>query len=170
MRSVALLPAAFIILPLTDLTAQIPLDALSPGATVRVTVGEGAPAAWMLACEGEHVMLRIRGDTLELEGNPPLFCPLRWIEGLEIQRGQHGNGRTGALLGAAIIGAAGVVIAGADCNAYWGPCVSDEDAGTYRLGYGALGVVLGGTIGYAIGSGIRSDRWEQVLIARSQWP
>lgn len=170
MRSVALLPAAFIILPLTELAAQIPLEALSPGATLRVTVREGAPAAWILACQGEHVMLRVQGDTLELEGHPPLACPLPWIEGLEMHRGQRGNGWTGALLGGTILGAAGVVIAGADCNAYWGPCVSDADAGTYRLAYGAAGVVLGGAIGYAIGSGIRSDRWEQVTIGRSQGP
>ncbi|MDH4045405.1 MAG: hypothetical protein OEY20_13395 [Gemmatimonadota bacterium] len=158
MRFDILIPAILLSTRLTGLAAQVSVDELQPGATVRVT----APTARTPACNGQHVFAGLRGDTLMLGDDGTLSCPVEWVDRLEVQRERRGNGWTGAILGAALFGAGGVILAKADCAAYWGSCVNEDDAAKYAVGYGALGVLVGGAAGYGIGSLIKSDRWESV--------
>jgi hypothetical protein len=117
MRPAVLIAAALVSAHLTSLGAQIPLDALPPGATVRVT----APAAPIPACHGQATFTGLRGDTLLLAGDPPVPCLLRWVERLEARQGRRGNGWTGAILGVALGGAVGYVIGSVITSERWEP-------------------------------------------------
>ncbi len=134
--------ATLALIPFASLTAQLPLPLpLAPGQRVRIS----APSvgAEDLVCS----VVVLRPDALMVRAawyNAPSKIPTASITRLDVQRGRKSHALTGLGIG---------VVAGA----LLGGLIDGS------LGGGAVagGVVLGG-IGTAVGTQIKSDRWEEV--------
>ena len=124
------------------------------GDRVRVTTARGTthdglvhtlrPGALELGAAGESVTLLITS-----------------VELLEVHRGTRGRAGRGALIGALVSGVIGAVWA-----RQW--CVTASNCVQHRLvvaGFG-VGLLPGALLGAAVGSLVRSDRWEEVPLER----
>lgn len=87
----------------------------------------------------------------------------RWSEvaDLSVSRGVQSNAVRGGLLGAALLGTTGAVVAGFGDGLYRIDCESNCGAGTSDAAAGALVLgLVGGLVGAGIGAIFPSERWE----------
>ncbi len=150
MRHITLL----VILASTPLTTARAQDSLpvTVGARVRVT----APTLDLDRHDG--IVRAMDGDTLVVDG---LRASLASITRLDVHRGRGGHPVTGAVVGAAVLGAVWVALVNGICDP-WGnsPNCSITTGGFVALA--AAGAAGGALIGAGIGALIKSDRWEVV--------
>lgn len=99
-------------------------------------------------------------DTLTLEillEEGTLVVPLEKIEKLKVSQGNGGNEEKGALIGGSLVGAAGLALGIAMASDdFFDTSGGDVMAATF-LGFG-VGAVIGG----AIGTAIRTEKWDEI--------
>jgi hypothetical protein len=134
---------------------------VAPGDTVRVT----APSLDMDDSIGTVAALETDTLTVQVEERADaLYVPLADVTKLEVRRGQKSRTGGGALIGAGVGAAAGVITALAACgdsNCEWDGDTTDV-TGYVAVVFGAGGALLGAGIGALIGSASKTDRWETV--------
>ncbi|UCC84510.1 MAG: hypothetical protein JSW46_06170 [Gemmatimonadota bacterium] len=142
-----LLPTA----PINLLAQQEPF--IEPGDTVKVAVDGVAHEGIVLALKPDTLLLDVRDATA------PLALLLASVTSLKVKRGQESRALIGGLKGL-LLGAGGGAFLGylsCACEPKESDCVDTNVTKGVLIG----GVFLGG-IGFAIGSGIKVDRWETV--------
>ena len=158
MRPGTFLFALLAVAPLSIVTAQeTPL--VKPGDRVRVTAPDQALSKYTGTLAGVY------GDTLRLD---TLHVPLQSVTRLDVHRGQKSKAGTGALIGAGVGAAAGVITALVVCAEDNRDC---ENAGSGLTAAAALvlgvgGALLGAGLGAVVGSNVKVDRWEEIPLDR----
>jgi hypothetical protein len=155
MRTLAYLPAIFLVAPICTATAQDRTSPLEPGQRVRVT----APS---LGLDGhEERFSGVRGDTLVLTS---MRCLIADVERLDVHAGRRSHAVTGGLIGAAAGVLIGIPVGALEQSRYecdpdnaWGiPCIPPLP--TIPIMFG----VIGGVLGAVTGGFIKTDSWQHV--------
>ena len=148
MRPVTFLVVVLAVAPLSTVNAQGSIP-VKPGDRVRVTVG--LPP---------HPIVRYGKFVEVVDENFVLDnarVPLDSIARVEVNRGSHGHGGLGALLGLLVVGAGGYAWAfGGDGGQH------GEFEELNKLAGAVVGGLLGLVTGIAIGANIRTQEWGNV--------
>jgi hypothetical protein len=129
-------------------------QSLEVGDRVRVT----APAFQAEPLVG--TLQRLDGETCVQQVQADLLCvPTSSLIKVELSLGVKSRATSGAIYGGLAGLAAGLVFVGAACNS-----AADVDCGTAALFWGGVGAGAGALIGALIGSGNKSERWDNVPI------
>jgi hypothetical protein len=143
--------ATLLVAPVAAVAAQdVPLQ---PGQRVRVTV----PSADV--SKQQATFQRVAGDTLVLSSASHAIAD---VTRLDVHAGRRSNTVVGAFIGALVLGSASLVTVEAVCNSGQMTCGSENATAIA----GALGVVGGALLGAAIGSAVKSDKWEEAPLDR----
>lgn len=135
------------------------LQRLQPGTTLRVSAA-GAPVIGRLVRLGED-SLYLEGQAFALDAGPRI-----WLQQRSTSRGMKAGAIIGAPAGAAF-GAFFMLLASGLCEY---DCVEDTPRAIAlgALGFGAFGMVAGGTVGAVVGSAI--PRWVDIDDPRVRIP
>jgi hypothetical protein len=154
MRALAFL-AILVLAPFSDAIAQE--VSLEPGQRVRITapdLGINQQAATFDALDG---------GVLTVTADSTMRCPLSDVTRLDVHRGQRGHTLLGGGVGFLVGGLVGVAVEAAACWA------TGEHSTCIDNGYvlfGGIGAALGTGWGLAVGSVVRTDKWEEVPLDR----
>lgn len=159
-RRVPVLLVAAALLTCADALAQ----SVRTGCRVRVQ----APAVVPGRIEGR--VHSVGPDTLVLEGTQMLALPVSAITDIRIYRGTRGHAGTGALIGAGVLGAAGLV-AGFSLQSSQ-TCLIDIGFGSGKceystgevLAFAGISAAIGAGLGAIVGALVRTDRWDDVPV------
>jgi hypothetical protein len=148
--------ATALLLVASPLVGQAQEPVLEAGARVRVTAPEVAEEPLVGTYWGikNGQLIGITRDKSE----DPLDIRVSEVEGLEISTGKRGQGWKGAKIGFGVAALATAIPVGISC-------ASDSEDGwcvAALVVYTPLAGLVGGVIGVAIGSSIRTDIWEPV--------
>ena len=140
------------------------IGALRNGARVRVTSRSGMSIAGeLVSLDSDRLVLT--PDDLQLADGPSATVAVArtQIRAIDVSQGRHSNAGKGALLGFAIAGGLGALLAAESCAAStsW----FDPSPGACAATGGVIFGVLGAGLGAAIGAGSRSDTWQSVALA-----
>ncbi|UCC85234.1 MAG: hypothetical protein JSW46_10100, partial [Gemmatimonadota bacterium] len=147
---IALLVPTFVLTASVDLFAQQEL-LIEPGDTVKVAVAAVAHEGIVLALKPDTILLDVRDAT------EPLALLLASVTRLDVKRGRKSRADLGAGIGGLIGMVAGALTGKAFCGSS-----EDEECRGASFGGGLIGFVALGAVGAAVGSSIKTDRWEEV--------
>ncbi len=142
------------------LVAQQPVAntaSVQPGMRVRVWGPLGSPPVTGTAISTSASSLRIaRGrDTVDVQD----------VTRIQEPNGRHGHALAGALVGGIAVGGTLAIAAAASCSSNC-TFTTTNNASFAAVG-GALGFVAGAVVGGIAGAFIRTDRWQDVPLARA---
>jgi hypothetical protein len=152
------LPAVVLALLTTAVNghAQVTTNPLVPGARVRVHQESGSLI-------GTLVSLDSAGLVIATDKSDTVTAPRPSITGVEVSTGTKSQAGKGALIGLGVGAAAGIIVGLVASSSDNGDFV-DYGAGTYAVGFGLTGAVIGTGVGALIGSGNRTDKWVPAVL------
>ena len=146
--------------------APVPQPLFEAGARVRVTWGPG---------EGRRATGRVLQDdgntlvlTVDHGRRPPLRIEWLSVRQIEIPSGQRRNPGRGALVGALALGIPLALLATYSCGMAglgWEP---GDSPPTSAAGCAGVGLATGTALGAAVGSVVRTDRWQRVPLPEAR--
>ena len=132
------------------------LRGVSAGSRVRVSspsVADGAVIGTLAAVESDAIVIRPRS------GDPPLRVPFGADTKVELSVGRRSKWARGAMMGAAIGAAPGLLLTFGD---YSGDVSGD---GPSPAAVAAMGAAGGALVGAAVGWALKSDEWQEVHLS-----
>jgi hypothetical protein len=128
---------------------------LAPGARIRVTLLERRTEPIV------GTLLALPPGTIEFEDSLAHSVPRGKVATLEVSRGMKAQTGKYALVGGILCGVAASTFA----YIVGSSATSDDDApATLGGGFGAAGILIGAGFGAIIGSGTKTERWEEVTL------
>lgn len=158
----AVFSAVLLVLAVARPTGAQPesIEALAPGARVRVTTPDGVRT--------EGMLIALNDTLLVIDPDGPFRgraeFDLRRLQQLE-RNPDPGRGDRAKLIGGLLGGAIGAILGArsaegecSDSGTSWGPCFDSKDGALFG---GALGAAAGGVVGWLVFGG---DRWVPVAL------